>query len=101
MPGVAGYEHASWSTDALPDEVAVIHLLAVAVEACGRGMVRAMLSFAAQEARRHGMRAVWLDVFTSNAPALTLYARETMNKSPERPRRGRDGHAGCWHPVCQ
>lgn len=82
MPGVAGYEHASWSTDALPDEVAVIHLLAVAVEVCGRGMVRAMLSFAAQEARRHGMRVVWLDVFTSNAPALALYARETMNKSP-------------------
>ena len=32
---------------------------------------------------------------------LLEYSRETMNKSPERPRRGRDGRAGCWHPVCR
>ena len=30
-----------------------------------------------------------------------IAAKETMNKSPERSRRGRDGRMGCGHPVCR
>ena len=69
-----GYANATWPVGASPDEVAVIHLLATAVWARGRGAGRAMLAFAAEEARRRGKRVVRLDVFTNNAPALSLYA---------------------------
>ena len=68
-----GYECASWLVDALPSEVAVIHLLASSSAARGRGVGRAMLSAAVDIARSRGKRTVRLDVFPNNAPALRLY----------------------------
>lgn len=67
------YAQAQWPVDALPDEVAVIHLFGIAPDARGKGWAKAMLAAAADTARKRGAKALRLDVFDNNAPAIALY----------------------------
>lgn len=69
----AEYPLAPWPVAAAPEEVAVIHLLCVSPTARGRGVAKQMLPAAAQTARERGARALRLDVFSNNAPAVALY----------------------------
>lgn len=51
----------------------VLHVLAVAPNARGRGVGRALVAAAAEEARIRGAASVRLDVFDNNEPAANLY----------------------------
>lgn len=65
VPWLAGGVHEG---DAL-----VLHVLAVAPDARGLGIGRALVAAAATEARRRGAASVRLDVFDNNNPAASLY----------------------------
>lgn len=54
---------------------AYIEILVVAESAEGRGVGRALMTFAEQWGRDHGCREVVLDVFANNASAIAFYER--------------------------
>jgi GNAT superfamily N-acetyltransferase len=47
-----------------------VELIWVAKQARGHGHGRALLSYAEEEARRHGCQHVWLDTFSFQAPGF-------------------------------
>lgn len=67
------YGNIRWGCPFPADTVAVIHLLIVHPRARGRGVGRAMVGFALEEARQRGCRAVRLDTGLQNVPACSLY----------------------------
>lgn len=74
---LAGYLRLGTATPlACNAHVRMIRGLAVAEEARGRGVARALLRAAGEEARRLGARRLTLRVLAHNAPARALYASE-------------------------
>lgn len=69
----ADYDAIPWQVPCAPGEVAVLHLLCVAPGARGRGVGKVLVAAAAAEARRRGARALRLDAFDNNEPAVELY----------------------------
>ena len=69
----AGYDRVPWRTPAAPEEVGVLHLLAVHPAYQGRGLGRALLGRAAELARSGGDRVIRLDTLTWNVPGRRLY----------------------------
>ncbi|MDO4289602.1 MAG: GNAT family N-acetyltransferase [Eggerthellaceae bacterium] len=70
-----GHEKVSWRVAAAPDEVAVIHLLAVHPDFAGRGIARRMLAAAHDLARQRGARVMRLEVLVSNKGPQRLYEK--------------------------
>lgn len=70
-----GYEQASWRVNAVDGEVAVVHLLAVSLQARGTGVGDALVKHAKSVARSRGAASLRLDVLASNEPAVALYLR--------------------------
>ncbi len=70
-----GYELADWSAAASGDEVAVVHLLAVAPKGRGLGVGRALVEAAAEFSRAQGCLSMRLDVWSTNSHAIGLYRR--------------------------
>ena len=70
-----GYEAAPWEVAATPDEVAVIHLLAVRPDLRGRGLAAQLMDAAARIARERGKRAIRLDTLVGNRGAQRTYER--------------------------
>ena len=70
-----GYEHASWTVDAAPEQVGVIHLLATAPWARGAGVGVALVEAAAAYAKQGGRTSLRLDVWPNNGPARAMYER--------------------------
>lgn len=62
-----------WKVACADDEVQVIHLLGASPLARGRGVGRALIRGAAEQAIRRGAKALRLDAFDNNAPAVGLY----------------------------
>ncbi len=74
---LAGYLRLGTATPlACNAHVRMIRGLAVAEEARGQGVGRALLRAACEEARRQGARRLTLRVLAHNAPARTLYESE-------------------------
>ncbi|MFI6372045.1 GNAT family N-acetyltransferase [Streptomyces sp. NPDC050546] len=74
---VAGYLRLGVATPlACNAHVRMIRGLAVAEEARGHGVARALLRAAGEEARRQGARRITLRVLAHNAPARRLYESE-------------------------
>lgn len=69
------YDRIPWKVPARPDQILVVHLIASATWAAGRGVGRALLDRACEEARGHGRTVVRLDTLTTNTPAQHLYER--------------------------
>ena len=70
-----GYECAPWECEATDEEVAVVHLLAVAPDERGRGVGDALVDGAKAAARARRARSLRLDVLAHNEPAVALYLR--------------------------
>lgn len=67
------YHQISWGTDAGDNEVATLHIFAVAPEFQGKGFGKAAVKLALEMAREKGMKAFRLDALASNTPAHRLY----------------------------
>ena len=68
-----GYDAVPWRVEAAPEEVFFLHLLAVHPRHARRGLGREMVSFAMEQARSRGAKALRLDVIRENRPAVELY----------------------------
>ena len=69
------YAQAHWTIPAEPEELMVIHMLAVHPDFGGQGYAKEMVRFALGLAEEAGMKAMRLDVLTGNLPAECLYPR--------------------------
>ena len=68
------YRQVRWQTD-FDVPVAVVHILAVHPDFFGQGVGKALLDFAAGWGRRHGKKAIRLDTYEENFPAIRLYEK--------------------------
>ena len=69
------YDGASWSYDAPPNEVLVLHTLVVDPAVKGRGCGTAFVRFYEELARTTGRPYLRIDTNARNTPARALYAR--------------------------
>lgn len=69
------YAEVVWQCDAAPDEVMLMHVLAVSPFARGRGVARFILEQMKRLCRANGWKAIRLDAMLCNAPARALYRR--------------------------
>ena len=67
------YKDVLWPTDVAPEEVGVMHLLAVHDDFAGRGFAKKLVAYSADVCRRLGKKAIRLDVIKGNLPAENLY----------------------------
>ena len=74
------YEKGEWAVDCPYSEVFCVHTLVVDPACRGQGIASALLDFAAAEGLRSGMRALRLDVFEENAPAIALYEKKGFER---------------------
>lgn len=68
-----GYAQAPWGVELEPEQVLVVHTLAVHPQFLSRGVGRRLIEFAIAHAKAQRMRAVRLDVNERNVPAIRLY----------------------------
>lgn len=68
-----GYAQADWGLDIAPEQLIVVHTLAVHPQHLSRGVGRRLMEFAIAQAKAQRMRAVRLDVNERNVPAIRLY----------------------------
>ena len=69
----AGYAGIAWPSGARDEQALVVHTLCVHPDFAGRGVGRALLSFAVDLAADRDLAAVRLDVWDGNARAIALY----------------------------
>lgn len=74
------YCEISWQTGANDNEVAVIHLLAVAPSQQGRGLATKTLNAICQMAKHRGKKSLRLDAIETNVPAQRLYEKYGFEK---------------------
>ncbi len=68
-----GFDHVSWQIEAAPEEVYIIHSLAVHPAYQGQGLAKAFVAFAEDLARNEHCRAIRLSSVEGNFPASHLY----------------------------
>lgn len=69
------YEVADWQVSLQNGEFLVIHTLAVAPDAYGRGIAQFMVEYCIRHASELGYKALRLDVVPENLPACRLYEK--------------------------
>lgn len=70
-----GYDTVSWKFQARPEEVAVIHTFLVHPSVVKMGIGKKILEFAEKAAKENGKKAIRLDVYEKNVPAIRLYEK--------------------------
>lgn len=68
------YRSVDWQID-FDVPVIVIHILAIHPDYFGKGVGRALLNGAEQLGRQQGVRAIRLDTYEENTPAIRLYEK--------------------------
>lgn len=68
-----GYDTAAWKVDADNDMVYIIHTLVVHPGYLKKQVGRRLMEFAEEAAKRDHMKALRLDVYEHNTPAIKLY----------------------------
>ena len=69
------YKKLKWNIIAKDDEILVVHTLAVHAEYLGRGIGRRLLEFTDHFAAGNNIKAIRLDTFKNNLPAIKLYEK--------------------------
>lgn len=70
-----GYDTVQWKVKAEDEEVYIIHTLVVHPDYLKQHIGRLLLQFAEEEGRRNHMKALRLDVYEGNTPAIRLYEK--------------------------
>ena len=78
------YVSVRWPTEAAPEEVSVVHLLAVHPVFRGRGLAGELVDALIRHAREQGKKCLRLDVVSGNLPAERLYLRHGFHFVEER-----------------
>lgn len=68
------YANLSWSIPAEGDEVLVIHTLCIPPSCSGHGYAKAFVAFAIEYGQSLGCKAIRLDTYEGNLPAISLYS---------------------------
>lgn len=69
------YHTVTWLTDAVYQDVLVIHTLAIHPSYLKRGVGRELIRFAISYAKEQKQKSIRLDVYESNKPAIALYEK--------------------------
>ena len=69
------YHNVKWDLQSTEDEVATLHIFAVASEFQGRGFGKKVIRMAWDLAKRNGKKVFRLDTLASNIPAQTMYEK--------------------------
>ena len=69
------YKMVKWQKDFPAKETVVIHILAVHPKFQGKGVGKALLDHACVVGKEKGIKAVRLDVYETNVPAIRLYEK--------------------------
>ncbi len=69
------YDQVDWPVEVAPDNVYVIHVLAVRPDYFGKGVGKTLLDYACSMGKEKGIGAVRLDVFEENFSAIRLYEK--------------------------
>ena len=67
------YASAVWPTQAMREEITMIHILGVHPRFAGRGLAKELVDWAIAQGGKEGQRAIRLDVLKGNLPAERLY----------------------------
>lgn len=67
------YHRIEWGAEVKDDEIATLHIFAIAPEYQGKGFGKKAVSLATDMARENGMKAFRLDALECNTPAHRLY----------------------------
>ncbi len=67
------YDSVKWQAELEKQDVLTVYTFAVSPRLRGRGTGRAMLEYASRYGAEHGVRALRLDVYEGNLPAIRLY----------------------------
>lgn len=67
------YDKAEWNLEAKPEEITVIHALAVHLDFSGRGIAKELVAKVIDLAEKSHQKAIRLDVLAGNIPAERLY----------------------------
>ena len=73
------YKNAKWRIEAKKEEVMVIHLLAVSLFYQGKGIAKQMMSNAIEICKKDSIKAIRLDILSTNSPAEKLYLSMGFN----------------------
>lgn len=71
----AGYSHVNWKVDLEYRDIFVVYTFAVHPLYSKQGVGKAMLEFMIQYSRDKNMKALRLDVYEKNTPAIALYKK--------------------------
>ena len=71
-----GYESCDWLVKAPPEQVSVIHILAVSAKQHHTGIGSYLVEQAKEICRKTGQRSLRLDVVDNNTPARNLYVKQ-------------------------
>ena len=69
------YSRVKWSVDADDSQILVVHTFVVHPGFSGKGVGRSLLDFSVRLARKAGIKAIRLDVYRKNTPAIGLYEK--------------------------
>lgn len=69
------YSAVKWGIDADDSQILVVHTFLVHPGFSGMGVGKHLLDFSVQLARQKGMKAIRLDVYRKNTPAIGLYEK--------------------------
>ena len=68
------YKNIKWKIGAKNEEIMVIHLLAVSLSYQRKGIAKQMISNAIEICKRNSIKAIRLDILSTNLPAEKLYS---------------------------
>ena len=71
----AAYEKADWHVDLEYKDIFVIHTFAVHPLYLGNGTGKRLMEFALEQSREEKIKAIRLDVYEKNTPAISLYRK--------------------------
>lgn len=71
----AAYDNAPWNIDVSYGKIFVVHTLAVHPLFLSSGIGTKMIDFSCERGKQTGMKAIRLDVYEKNAPAIHLYEK--------------------------
>lgn len=76
-----GYNQGRWSNDVEPQNILVIHTLAIHPDFAGHGLAGKMVDYAKSYGKQTGKKVIRIDVTDGNLPAMALYKKHGFKEA--------------------